>query len=97
MSRIFRLAVALVVLLFGLAFHLRNDGFVTLDYYAGSLDLPFSLWLFLMVVLGVVLGIAACVPALLRARRECRRLLRQVRGAQADPGGGDRSQLRDAP
>ncbi|MGH8246760.1 MAG: lipopolysaccharide assembly protein LapA domain-containing protein, partial [Gammaproteobacteria bacterium] len=68
MSRLLKLCLMLAIMLFGLAFHLRNDHFVTLDYYSGGIELPFSLWLFLALAVGAGLGVLASFPLLLRHR-----------------------------
>lgn len=79
MSRLITLAVVISILLFGLAFHLRNGQFVTLDYYVDSITLPLSLWVFVWIVIGVCLGLLAVVPLLLKMRRDNRRLRREIR------------------
>ena len=79
MSRLLKLCLVAAVLAVGLAFHLRNDKFITLDYYAGGIDLPFSLWLFVSLAAGALLGIAAALPVMLRYRRENARQARQLR------------------
>lgn len=82
MSRIIQLLFILLVLLAGIAFHLRNDDLVTLDFYSGTASLPFSVWLLLALTLGVVLGLLACLPALVRAQVQNGRLRRRVRSLE---------------
>ena len=79
MARAFTIVITSIILLLGLAFHLRNGQYVTIDYYVDSMTLPLSLWLFLWVVAGVCLGLLALLPSLLRAGRENRRLRREIR------------------
>jgi lipopolysaccharide assembly protein A len=82
MSRIIRLLFILLVLLAGIAFHLRNDDLVTLDFYSGSASLPFSVWLLLALTTGVVLGLLACLPALVGARVQIGRLRRRAQALE---------------
>ena len=96
MSRLLKLILVMVILAGGLAFHLRNDQFVSLDYYAGGIDLPFSLWLFLALTTGALLGVAAAMPMLLRCRRECTRLLKQLRLSEAELNGLRTAPVKDA-
>jgi uncharacterized integral membrane protein len=84
MSRILSLVIVLLVLLLGLAFHLRNAQFVELNFYAGVVALPFSLWMFLALLAGACLGVLAWLPIMLRLRRANARLSRQVRTHQRE-------------
>ena len=84
MSRYIHIALIGAILLFGLAFHLRNGQFVTLDYYADNVTLPLSLWVFIWVAAGVGLGLLAMLPVLLRIRRDNSRLRRALRRMEAD-------------
>ncbi len=78
MSRLVKLCVFLLVLLLGVIFHLRNAQLVVIDYYLGTLELPFSATLVFVLSFGVVLGILASIPARIRLKRENARLLKQV-------------------
>ena len=44
MARLMQIVFALLIVVFGLAFHLKNDIQVTLDFYVWMLSLPLS-WL----------------------------------------------------
>ena len=79
MLRILRFCIILVVLLFGLAFHLRNDQMVVMDYYLGTIDLPLSLFLIIALCLGAMLGILASLPGIIKLRRDKRRLQNQIK------------------
>ena len=68
----------LLVLLAGIAFHLRNDQLVTLNFYSGVLALPFSVWILLALTLGAVLGLLACLPAMVSGRIQIARLRRRL-------------------
>lgn len=89
MSRMIRLVFILLVLLAGIAFHLRNDQPVTLDFYSGVIALPFSVWILLALILGAVLGLLACLPSMvsrnLQIGRLRRRLLSLEPGEQKPP------------
>lgn len=78
MSRAVKLGLILVIFLFGLALHLKNDQLVSFHYYAGSIDMPFSFFLVLALVIGAVLGVLACLPLILALKREKARLTRQT-------------------
>lgn len=82
MTRVLYLAFALLVALAGLAFHVRNDTPVTLDYVAGSVEISLSWVLVGALVCGVFLGVLAMSASLLRIRLENRRLAR--RGEQIE-------------
>ncbi|MEX2353487.1 MAG: LapA family protein [Gammaproteobacteria bacterium] len=79
MLRIIRFIVILVIILAGLAIHLRNDQPVSLDYYLGQLELPFSLFLILGVCSGIVLGMLAGLPLLIRIKRDRDKLASRIR------------------
>jgi uncharacterized integral membrane protein len=97
MSRYVQIALVGLILVFGLAFHLRNGQYVTLDYYADSITLPFSLWVFIWLTLGVGFGLLAVVPLLLRMRRDNSRLRRRLRGAESTAPSAGATQPGNAP
>ena len=68
----------------GLAFHLRNSQLVNLDYYLGSVELPFSLTVITALCLGAVMGVLACVPLLIKLKRKNAKLLKQVRVSEKE-------------
>jgi len=70
MLRILKFIFVLVLVIFGLAVHLRNDQSVIFDYYLGSIELPFSLFLIASLCFGALLGIIASLPTLLRLKGE---------------------------
>jgi len=79
MLRIIRNLFVLVVILSGLALHLRNDQPVLFDYYLASVELPFSLFMVLALSLGVLIGILVGLPLLISLKREKDRLLSRLR------------------
>jgi len=78
MTRIIQLVFILLVLLAGIAFHLRNDQLVSLDFYTGVMELPFSVWILLALTVGAVLGLLACLPAMVSGRIQIARLRRRL-------------------
>ena len=84
MSRTVKLAFVLLVMLAGLAFHLRNDQLVKMDLYVVSWELWFSLWIIIALALGAGLGALALLPRLLRSRHENARLARQIKNREAE-------------
>ncbi len=78
MSRIVKLCIFLFVLILGLVFHLRNDQLVSIDYYLGILELPFSFIVVFVLSLGVFLGAMVSIPARLKLKTENARLQRQI-------------------
>lgn len=79
MLRVLRLLFVILVMLTGLAVHLRNDQTVIFDYYLGTFETPLSLLLILALITGALLGVLACLPGLLRVKREKRTLQARIR------------------
>ncbi len=79
MLRILRFIFILLIILSGLAIHMRNEQAVSFDYYLGSIDLAFSLFLISALITGTALGIVACLPAWLRQKNENRALTARIR------------------
>jgi len=91
MGKLLRAAAAVVALVAGLAFHVRNHGPLTLDFYAFRIDLPVS-WLAVgALTIGAALGALAMLPARLRMARTLRRQARELELARVNPpiAGGD--------
>jgi uncharacterized membrane protein YciS (DUF1049 family) len=86
------LLFVLLVVLAGIAFHLRNDQSIVLYYFLDQAELPFSVWLLLALTLGAVLGMLACLPALVSGRIQIGRLRRRLKSlepaAQQPTSGG---------
>ena len=77
-------ALILLVVLLGLAFHLRNEQLVLIDFYLGSLELPLSLALALTLLAGAVLGVLAGLPTWLKLKRDKAKLGKQLKRFQPD-------------
>lgn len=78
MGKLLRAAVVLVVLIAGLAFHVRNHAPLTLDFYAFQTVIPAS-WLGVGgLLLGVLLGALAMLPGHWRLARQLKRRTREL-------------------
>lgn len=83
MGRLLRSAAALIVLIAGLAFHVRNHGPLSLDLYATQFTLPASWAIVGALTLGVLLGLLAALPGRLRAARQLQRQARELAALRA--------------
>ena len=79
-----KIALILLVVLLGLAFHLRNDQLVVVDFYLGSFEIPLSLTLAVTLLAGACLGVLAGLPKWLALRRDKAKLGRQLKRFQPD-------------
>lgn len=77
MARVLYLAIAVLVALSGLAFHIRNKQDIVLDYFAGTVTVELSLVVVGSLVLGVGLGALVMSSTVLRQTAEIRRLKRR--------------------
>lgn len=84
MSRILYMVFALLVGVAGLAFHVRNNQPISLDYFAGNLALDLSWVVVAALVIGALLGIAAMGVTVLGLRHEVRRLARRCERAERE-------------
>ena len=84
MLRIIRFFLVFLIVITGLAIHLRNDQYVVFDYYLGSIDFPFSFFLIIALVGGTTLGIIACLPGLLHLKKENRALKSHIRNSEKE-------------
>lgn len=76
-ARVLYLAIAGLVALAGLAFHIRNKQDIVLDYFAGTVEVELSLVVVAALVLGVVLGAVVMSSTVLGLKTEVRRLKRR--------------------
>ncbi|MCI0400155.1 MAG: LapA family protein [Gammaproteobacteria bacterium] len=79
MSRILKVIFFLFVLILGLAFHVKNDQLVNLNYYMGSIHLPVSLLVMSSLLVGALLGIFASLAFIAKLKRENAKLARLIR------------------
>lgn len=79
LKKIILLAASLIVFIIGLAFYLRNSQTVAVDYFLGNIELSFSVWLLIILVVGVLLGWLTTLPVIIKLKRQNSRLSRQVK------------------
>ena len=84
MSRIAKLILALVILVSGLAFHLKNNELIALNYYVGSIELPVSLVVVLVLCIGALLGVLASLPIIIRLKQQKFKLERQIKNSEKE-------------
>lgn len=84
MSRIAKLITVLVILLFGLAFHLKNNQLIAVNYYLGEIELPLSLIIVLILIAGSLLGILASLPAIIKLKQQNLKLDKQVKNNEKE-------------
>ncbi|MFT4580364.1 MAG: putative membrane protein [Gammaproteobacteria bacterium] len=77
MGRVIHIVFALLIVFFGLAFHIKNDSPVTLDFYVRTIDIPLSWVVVVAFSLGATLGLFAMLNTYLRLQRELRRLTKK--------------------
>lgn len=75
-----------LILLAGLGFSLLNADKVALNYYFGQLDLPLSVLLVLALVIGALLGVMVSLGAIFKAKREVRRLRKELKLKEKEGG-----------
>lgn len=78
MYRFLLFILAVLVCLAGLSFHLRNEQLVHLDFYLGSLEYHFSVFILVSIIAGALLGILAMVPKYLSLKRQNMKLSKQL-------------------
>ena len=81
---IVRIALILLVVVAGLAFHVRNDQLVVVDFYLGNYEIPLSLALAIALLGGAVLGVLSGLPSWLNLKRAKAKLGRQLKAHQPD-------------
>ncbi len=81
---IIKYALILLVVLIGLAFHVRNGQLVAVDYYLGSSEIPLSMALAVALFGGAILGVLSGLPAWLKLKRDKAKLNRQLKAYQTD-------------
>ena len=79
-----RFALVLLVVLLGLAFHLRNEQLVVIDFYLGSFEIPLSLALAVTLLAGALLAVIAGLPKWLALKRDKAKLGRQLKKFRPD-------------
>ncbi len=84
MSRIVKLIIVFVIILSGLAFHLKNNQFIELNYYAGTLNMPLSWLVVLVLLIGALLGILASLPMIIKLKQQKLKLEKQIKNSEKE-------------
>ena len=84
MSRIVKLIIVFVILLFGLAFHLKNNQLIELNYYVGVLPMPLSWLVVIVLIIGALLGILASLPMLIKLKQQKLKLEKQIKNSEKE-------------
>lgn len=84
MSRIAKLILIFVILLIGLAFHLKNNQLIELNYYVDVINLPMSWLVVLVLFIGSMLGVLASLPIIIKLKRDKIMLERQVKNSEKE-------------
>lgn len=84
MSRIAKLIIVFVILLSGLAFHLKNNQMIELNYYVGVLDMPLSWLVVFMLFIGAMLGVLASLPMIIKLKQQKLKLERQIKSSEKE-------------
>ncbi|HET8701592.1 MAG TPA: LapA family protein [Nitrococcus sp.] len=79
MRRFVDLFAIIIIVVLGLSFAMLNTNVVPLNYYFGTADMPLSLWLTIVLLVGAILGALSTVGLLLRQRAEIVRLRRRAK------------------
>ncbi len=82
MKFIVKLILIIFVLLFGLAFHIRNHQLVTLNYYVSEVQLSFSVIILIAISIGVLLGILVSIPVIIKTRQRNSRLEKKIKDTE---------------
>jgi uncharacterized integral membrane protein len=83
-ARVLYMLFAILVALGGLAFHVRNNREIVLDYFVAKMTIELSWVMVASVVVGVVLGFLAMTSKLLGMQRDIRRLNRRTQQADRE-------------
>ncbi len=84
MLLITRLILFVAIVMVGVAFHIRNKFPVKLDYYAGEIELPVSLIIVLMLLLGALLGGLVSLPTIIKLKRQKLQLKKQIKHSEEE-------------
>ena len=77
MTRVIQIVFAILIIFFGLAFHIKNDFLVTLDFYIPTISIPLSWVVVVAFSVGAALGLLVMLNSTLRLQREIRRLTKK--------------------
>jgi len=77
MNRVIQIVFGLLITFVGLAFHIKNDALVTLNFYVSTIEIPLSWVVVVAFSLGAIIGLVVMLNNILRLKREIRRLARK--------------------
>ncbi len=97
MRRVVGLFLLLLVVLFGLSFALLNAGPVELDYYFGTVSMPLSMLVVLVLILGAAFGVIAALAMMLGRQRELGKVRRRLVETEKELNELRRLPLKDQP
>lgn len=84
MSRIAKLILVFVILLVGLAFHLKNNQPIELNYYLDVINLPLSWLVVIILFIGAMLGVLSSLPIIIKLKRDKLRLEKQIKNSEKE-------------
>ena len=83
-----KFALILLVVVAGLAFHVRNDQLIVVDFYIRNFEIPLSLALAMALLGGAILAVLSGLPSWLKLKHDKARLGRQLKQYQPDDSPG---------
>ncbi|GJM04936.1 MAG: putative lipopolysaccharide assembly protein A [marine bacterium B5-7] len=84
MTRFAKLILIFVILLIGLAFHLKNNQLIELNYYVDVISLPMSWLVVLVLFIGSMLGVLSSLPIIIKLKRDKILLERQIKNSEKE-------------
>jgi len=84
MTRIAKLILIFIILLIGLAFHLKNNQLIELNYYVDVINLPMSWLVVIVLFIGAMLGVLASLPIIIKLKRDKIKLERQIKNSEKE-------------
>jgi len=86
----------LIIVAIGLAFHVRNDTNVTIDYYLGTIDVSLSVVVIASLLIGALLGMITSLGMIVPLRRERSKLRKTIKTAEQEVSNLRSIPLKDA-
>ncbi|CAB1275663.1 LapA family protein [Candidatus Nitrosacidococcus tergens] len=84
MQRFLYFLIFIIVFVLGLIFADHHAELVTINYYFGTISIPLSLLLSLILLVGVILGILASLNTVIKYKYENRKLRKSVKTIQRE-------------
>ena len=79
-----KFALILLVVVAGLAFHVRNDQLIVVDFYIRNFEIPLSLALAIALLGGAILAVLCGLPSWLKLKHDKAKLGRQLKAHQPE-------------